>query len=179
MVTRRVVSKWLRGPGHRTSGYQVATRHRSQDDWFPNVYGAFVTRRVVRKWRRCAGHRTELFPNGYEPPVTRRVVPKWTRGTGRKTSGFQLVTRHRSQGLPSGYEAPVTRRVVSKWVRDTSQKMISGKRRRDIGHKTSGFQVVMRHRSQDELFASGYGATGQHVARAREATGDKSKESNR
>ena len=99
---------------------------------------------------------------------------------GVVTCGSQ-VARHRSQNerLPSCYEAPVTRRMVSKWVRDTSQKMISGKRRRDIGHKTNGFQVVMGHRSQDELFASGYGATGQHVARAREATGNQSKECNR
>ena len=52
-VTRRVVTKCLRGTGHRASGFQVAARHKPQDD-FPSGYET----------------------SGYEVPDTRRVVSK-------------------------------------------------------------------------------------------------------
>ena len=148
-VTRRVVSKSLRGTGQKenvfqvaTSGYQVVTRHRSQG---------------------------ELFLNSGETTATKLFVFKLIPDTGHRTSGFQMVMRHRSQDerfpsdyaalaaasfqvfgrhasqdelLPKAYEAPVRRRVISKLTRGT-------------GHTTIGFQVATMHRSQGKWLPNG------------------------
>ena len=114
-VIGRVVTKRVQGTGHRTSGYQVATRYRShgewlpsgcetkakimmlsevatrhrlQDEWLPSGYEAPVTGRVFRKWFQCTGHMTETLPSCYESPVTEQVLSKCLRGTGQKTSDF-------------------------------------------------------------------------------------------
>ena len=153
-VRRRVISKWTRGTAHTTIGFQVATRHRSKDELLPSAYEAPVTGRVVSKLRRDTSHRM------ISQVVTRQVVTRYRL----QDELFPRVKRRRSEDecfpsgyewLPSGYEAPVTGRVVSKWWRDNSFNMCL---LRDTGHRTSGFQMVMRHRSQDGRFPSGYEA---------------------
>ena len=100
----------------------------------------------------------ELLPKAYEAPVRRRVISKLTRGTGHTTIGFQVATRHRSQGkwLPNGNKVDVSVRMVSEWRRDISYKHISFSKGYEVGHKTSGFEIGMRHKSRDELFPSDY-----------------------
>ena len=100
----------------------------------------------------------ELLPKAYEARVRRRMISKWTRGTGHTTMGFQVATRHRSQGkwVKNGNKVHVSVRMVSEWRRDISYKHISFSKGYEVGHRTSCFQICMRHTSQDELFPNDY-----------------------
>ena len=188
----RVVIKWLRGTGHRASGFQVAARHQPQDDF---------SKWVRDKWLRGTGYKTscfqklkrhrsegECFPSGYEwlssgyeAPVTGRVVSKWRRDTSHKMisrSGYEI----------RGYEVPVTRRVASKsfqrhcsegecfpsgyeWVPSGYEAPVTGrvvsKCWRDNSFKMIFSQMVSRHRSQDTWLPNGYEApvTGRAVSK--------------
>ena len=93
--------------------------------------------------------------SGYEAPVTGRVVAKTLRDPPKVTR-HRLQDRSQGKWLPNGNKVHVSVRMVSEWRRDISYKHISFSKGYEVGHRTSGFQIGMRHKSRDELFPSDY-----------------------